>query len=723
MNEDRLETLAEICGLQTHFWDWKGNPAAASSETVVAILAAMGVDASDDDAVERSLVARADMPWRRPLPAGTVVEQGLTATIDAHVPAGMPAELTIRLEDGGQRDAKQIDNCADDRLIDDEWVGEATFELPDDLPLGYHRLLLRFGDDLVRTAEASLTVSPSYLGLPPAVADRRVWGYAAQLYSVRSGGSWGVGDLQDLTALATWATTQQQADYVLINPLHAAEPTPPMEPSPYLPSTRRFINPLYIRPEAIPEYSLVEGTARTRLRALQHRATALSRSDRIERDAAWALKREALRIVFDAGLCPSRRMSLSAYRRSEGRELRDFAVWTVLCAELGRDWRDWPAEMRRPTSPEVAAFAEDHADLVAFAEWQQWIAQDQLSEAQHVAREAGMRVGVVTDLAVGVSPRGADTWMMRNTFADGVEVGAPPDAYNQLGQSWGQPPWRPDRLAELDFVPFRMMVRGALRHAGGVRMDHVMGLFRLWWVPDGCTPDKGCYVRYDHEAMVGILALEAHRAGAFVVGEDLGTVEPWVRDYLERRGILGTSVLWFEDEEDGSPRPPERWRKCCLASVTTHDLPPTAGFLALEHVKLRHRLGLLTEPLDVELDVAHTEQQWWLDYLDDSDLVHGSMDDVEVEPVEATVLALHRALVASPAQVLGVALVDAVGDQRTQNQPGTIDQYPNWRIPLAGPDGRTLLLEDVFAMARPMRLAAVMNGWAHVPAPFGDKEA
>ena len=720
MADDALEALAEIMGLQTHFWDWKGNPAQTSRATTVAILNAMGVDASSDEAIEAALADRSDAPWRRHLPTCRVIEQGAKARVDVHVPAGAPAALAVLLEGGGRRDAQQVDNWTDDRLIDGAWVGEATFELPDDLPLGYHRLLLDFGDGA--THETALVVSPPYLGLPTAIADRRVWGYAAQLYSVRSRGSWGVGDLTDLTALATWAATQQQADYVLINPLHAAEPEPPMEPSPYLPSTRRFINPIYIRPQAIPEYSSVEGAARTRLRALQHRATALSSSERIQRDAAWALKREALRLVFDAGLRPSRRMSLDAYRRSEGRELRDFAVWTVLCAGLGRDWREWPAEMRRPTSPEVAAFAAAHADEVAFAEWCQWIAQDQLSEAQHVAREAGMRVGVVTDLAVGVSPRGADTWMMANTFADGVEVGAPPDAYNQLGQTWGQPPWRPDRLAELDFVPFRMMVRNALRHAGGVRMDHVMGLFRLWWIPEGCTPDKGCYMHYDHEAMVGILALEAARAGAFVVGEDLGTVEPWVREYLERRGILGTSVLWFEYEEDGHPRPPDRWRTCCLASVTTHDLPPTAGFLALDHVRLRDSLGLLTEPLDVELDIAHAEQQWWLDYLTSHGLVLDAIDDVAVDPVEATVLALHRALVSSPARVLGVSLVDAVGDRRTQNQPGTIDEYPNWRIPLAGPDGAPIMLEDVFQMARPMRLAAVMNGWAHVPPPFSDKE-
>ncbi|MCL2783746.1 MAG: 4-alpha-glucanotransferase, partial [Propionibacteriaceae bacterium] len=232
----------------------------------------------------------------------------------------------------------------------------------------------------------------------------------------------------------------------------------------------------------------------------------------------------------------------------------------------------------------------------------------------------------------------------------------------------------------------------------------------------------GCYVRYDHEALVGIVALEAQRAGAFIVGEDLGTVEPWVRHYLAHRGILGTTVLWFECDDTGQALPPDQWRASCMASVTTHDLPPTAGFLALDHVKLRHDLGLLTEPLDVEMAAARTEQQFWLDYLDEHGYIHTDSDGVAIDPEEATVLGLHKALTDSPSQVRSVALVDAVGDRRTQNQPGTIDEYPNWRIPLSDASGHAITLEDVFASRRAMRMAAVMNDWSHVPAPVGQRE-
>jgi 4-alpha-glucanotransferase len=247
-----------------------------------------------------------------------------------------------------------------------------------------------------------------------------------------------------------------------------------------------------------------------------------------------------------------------------------------------------------------------------------------------------------------------------------------------------------------------------LRHAGGVRIDHIIGLFRLWWIPQGEAPTQGTYVRYDHEAMIGIVALEAHRAAALVVGEDLGTVEPWVRDDLRARGVLGTSILWFELDRDGpgasgGPLPAERWREYCLSSVTTHDLPPTAGYLAGEHVRLRASLGLLTRPVDEELAAAETERAAWIAELRRVGLLSKHAD------VEQTVLALYQYLGRTPSQLLGVSLTDAVGDRRTQNQPGTTDEYPNWRIPLSGPDGQPVMLEDVFSDPMAIALAEAMR--------------
>jgi 4-alpha-glucanotransferase len=295
---------------------------------------------------------------------------------------------------------------------------------------------------------------------------------------------------------------------------------------------------------------------------------------------------------------------------------------------------------------------------------------------------------------VGVHPDGADPWALAGTLAGGVSVGAPPDHYNQLGQDWAMPPWRPDLLAEGGYRPYRDMLRTILRHAGGLRIDHVIGLFRLWWVPPGCAPQEGTYVGYDHDALIGILVLEAHLAGAVVVGEDLGTVEPWARDYLRDRGILGTSVLWFEKDPSGAPLPPDAWREMCLATVTTHDLPPTAGYLAGEHIDLRHRLGLLTRPIDVERAADAADRAAVLQVCVDAGLMAPAAD----EP--AHVLALHAMVANTPARLVGISVADALGDRRTINQPGTIDQYPNWRVPLADGAGVPVLLEDLIASPR-----------------------
>ncbi|GAA1375088.1 4-alpha-glucanotransferase [Luteococcus sanguinis] len=708
LNDATLDQLAEHFGIATEFWDWKGRHTVISDETVIAVLKALEVDASTPEKAAAALDDLRLRPWRRALPPCVVLEAGQPGWVNVHVDSGAPAQLSIRLENGDVRDAWQVTNDNPDREVDGRWVGEASFQLPSDLPLGYHRLVLRSNDVEV---ESSLVTTPSFVGLPASMNNRRTWGYATQLYSVRSKESWGVGDLADLADLAVWSSTQQFAGYVLVNPLHAAQPGPPLEPSPYLPTSRMYVNPLYIRPERIAEYvnlSVFDRARVDKLRAgLQQQVQGV---DEVMRDESWTAKLAALRIIFAAGLRPARRMSFDAFIRREGRQLRDFATWCALYEVHGADWRTWPAEYQRATSPQVAEFHRENWETVEFFMWLQWIAENQLSSTQRAAKDAGMPLGIISDLAVGVNASGAETWMLSDVFAQGCTVGAPPDAFNQMGQDWGQPPWRPDRLADLAYAPFRTMVANILRHAGGIRVDHIIGLFRLWWVPQGLSAKEGTYVRYDHEALIGILALEAHRAQALVIGEDLGTVQPWVRDYLSRRGLLGTSVMWFENGADGKPLPPEQWREYAMSSVTTHDLPPTAGYLAGDHVRLRHQLGLLSESLEDELASDKAEQQAMLDALRQ----RGALPEGDVD-VEDIVLAMHRMLTWTPSKVLNAALVDAVGDRRTQNQPGTIDEYPNWRVPLTGPDGAPMMLEDVFASDRASRLAAVMNGFSHLP--------
>jgi len=695
-----LAELARVYDIATEYWDWRGQHVVVSAATVRAVLDALGVDASDPAA---ALAAKADEAWRRMLPPCVVVRDDRPAAVAVHVRHGDPVETWLELEGGEHRSPlRQVDNWNPPRSIGGQLVGEASFELPAGLPLGYHRLHARSADVV---ASCPLIVTPSRLSLPARLGARRTWGLAAQLYSVRSRQSWGVGDLTDLADLAAWSAVAHGAGFVLINPLHAAAPVAPMEPSPYLPVTRRFANPLYLRVEAIREFAYLADDQRRLL--AQHRATLSNESDRIDRDAAWTAKRAALEAVFSVPRPAGRELAFQGYRAREGDGLRLFATWCAIAERHGPDWHAWPAQLHDPASPAVAAFADQHRDRVEFHAWLQWQLDEQLAATQGTATRAGMPLGVVHDLAVGVDPNGADAWAMPDVFAQRVTVGAPPDPYNQAGQDWNQPPWRPDRLAELAYEPFRQMVSTVLRHAGGIRVDHVIGLFRLWWIPGGAAPTAGTYVRYDHEALVGILALEAHRRGAVLVGEDLGTVEPWVRDYLRERGIFGTSVLWFEYADGGGPLPADRWRAECLASVTTHDLPPTLGYLAGDHVRLRDELGLLTRPVDEELVADQAERRAWLD-----ELVRAGELAAPDAPPDEVVLALHRYLGRAPSRLLCLALTDAVGDRRAQNQPGTKDEYPNWRVALAGPDGRPLLLEDVMAGAGPGAVADVMRAAA-----------
>jgi 4-alpha-glucanotransferase len=699
-----LVELARRHGVAIAYQDWAARHQPVAEPTLVAVLSALGVAAATEEERAAALLDHDRDHWRRSLPPTIVARAGQASSFWVHVTHGDPVGVWIRLEDGSVRAGlRQLENNRPPYELDGRLVGEATFEVPADLPLGYHQIHAQAGS---ADTSATLIVSPAALTMPAALGSARTWGLATQLYSVRSERSWGIGDLTDLTDLAVWSAARHGAGFILVNPLHAAAPVAPMEPSPYLPTSRRFVNPLYLRVEAIPEFAYVQHRGRLRKARGASQAHAAA-SALIDRDSAWKIKRAALKSVHLVELSPGRALAYEAFRAREGRSLDDFATWCAVAEHYGNDWHQWPGELRHPGGAAVAEFAVEHPDDVDFHRWLQWQLDDQLTRAHVSALQSGMAIGVMHDIAVGVDPNGADAWALQDVLGLGVAVGAPPDEYNQLGQDWSQPPWRPDRLVETGYAPFRAQVNAVLRHAGGVRIDHIIGLFRLWWIPKGAKPIEGTYVRYDHEAMIGIVALEAHRAGAVVVGEDLGTVEPWVRDYLRERGLLGTSILWFEQDEwrSGAPKQAQWWREYCLSSVTTHDLPPTAGYLAGEHVRIRQELGLLTNPVEEELAADRAEQAGWL-----AELRRVGLLASEPEPtVEEVVRALYEYVGGTPSRLLALALPDAVGDVRAQNQPGTTDEYPNWRVPLADPDGRRLVLEDVFSDPRAAALADVMR--------------
>ncbi len=543
----------------------------------------------------------------------------------------------------------------------------------------------------------------------PRVPERRSWGFTVQLYSVRSRRSWGHGDLRDLADLAGWSALDLGAGFVLINPLHAAEPLPPVSASPYLPMTRRYVSPLYLRIEDIAEYRLLDAAQRERIDTLAAPLRARNASPGlIDRDAVWAAKREALEIIHRVPLSAGRRDEYQRFRKREGRELEDWAAWCALAERHGPDWRTWPEPARDPRRAAATAGPGPGGPgpVTEFHAWLQWLADEQLAAAQRAALAAGMDTGIIGDLAVGAHPGGADAWAHQDLLVRGLSVGAPPDEFNQRGQDWSQPPWHPRRLAAVGYRPLNDLFAAALRHGGGLRVDHVMGLMRLWCMPMGWPPDRGAYIRYDHRSTVAALAGQAARAGALAIGEDLGTVDRWIRRYLTASRIMGTSMLWFAREPDGTPLAPQHWRRDCMATVGTHDVPPVAAFRTGDQVTVRAQLGLLKQSEEAERNYAGQMLSQWRNALAGEGLIPaGPLPG----PDEFTV-ALYAYLARTAARLVGVSLADAVGDRRPQNIPGTSDEYPNWRIPLCDADGHAVLLEDLPNLPLLQAVAAASAG-------------
>ncbi|MCU1352601.1 MAG: 4-alpha-glucanotransferase [Acidimicrobiales bacterium] len=585
-------------GIEAGFEDVGGRWHATPEPTRAALRAAMGADPADP---------LAPPPDGRPV---SVVRSGDEATVED------PGALT--LEDGT--------------------VVPVERRLPPDLPLGYHTMQTRAGD------LSRLIVTPGRCHLPP---DLHAWGVAVQLYAARSQDSWGMGDLGDLAELVRWSTGHG-AGVVALNPLHAAAPLPHQEPSPYFPSSRRWVNPLYLRIEDVPGAAALPGLAR-----LAAAGRSLS-GTRIDRDAVWRLKLDALEQLWERSDADPR---FDRFQREHGHDLRQYATYCALAEHHGTGWRTWPAEHRRPDDPAVARFAAAHTERIAFHAWLQWLLDEQLAAA-------GADDVVIADLAVGVDPDGADAWQWQDVFAEGVRVGAPPDEFNTQGQDWGLPPFIPWRLRDAGYEPFVATIRAGLRRARGIRIDHVMGLFRLFWIPPDAGPDAGGYVRQPAHDLLDIVALESVRAGAFVVGEDLGTIEDDVRRALHDAGVLSYQLLLFEDA------PPARWKHQALAAATTHDLATLTGLWTGADLEAQRRL-------DLQPNEAGTHAM--RDHVRD---LCGLADDA---PSTDALVAAHQALAQAPSMIVTATLDDLLGAEERPNMPGTTDEWPNWSIPLPAP--------------------------------------
>ncbi|WP_044084601.1 4-alpha-glucanotransferase [Bifidobacterium gallicum] len=708
-----LIRLASMLGVATSYTGMSHDFHEISDEVLIAILAALGIDASTEENVENA-IATIQRQENSRLVAPTVLHTvGKSEEVRLHVGVLEVPEATITLEDGttyagdlqisGDLDAKVHD-------VDGEFVGAALLTLPADLPVGYHTLTVKAGD---RTAEATLISAPERIPLLPPMQAGSLWGWMAQIYSIRSEQSWGMGDFDDLRQLLVDAKLRSNADFVLVNPLHAGEPVAPLTPSPYLPVSRRFVNFTYISPRNIPEYYGLSDDQKARIAELHDSVEPLNGDAQlIDRDAMWQAKMEALWIIFkDGPRTDDRKNAFEAFKQDCGQELEAYATWCLCYDKWGApttDPENWENKYTKD-SPEIAYIRERFPETLEFYRWLEWIATEQLQAAQQAARKAGMKIGLMADMAVGVHPQGADVWWNPERFAKGATVGAPPDMFNQQGQDWSQPPLSPVALKESGYKVYRDMVHGMFLQAGAVRIDHILGLFRLWWIPQGHPATDGTYVYYDHNAMLSILAIEASRGNGVVVGEDLGVVPPYVSKVLSERGILGCAVEWFE-QMDGVFVPPKHWREYALASVDVHDMPPAAGYLEFEHVKVRERLGLLADGADEFQANAEREQQAMVQMLCDEGFLKPEDLADDEHRVERIVDALYVALQDSPCKLKAAAIVDGTGERRTQNQPGTNNEYPNWRIPLADAQGNVVPLEHLFETKGMRRIANIMNG-------------
>jgi 4-alpha-glucanotransferase len=534
---------------------------------------------------------------------------------------GLLGPCELRLEDGESRRAEHA--------------------LPDDLPIGYHELHPLDGGPTTR-----LIVTPGRCHLP---GDLHAWLLSVQLPACRSAESWGIGDLADLRAIGTWAAGRG-AGMVAVNPLHAPLPVGRVDPSPYFPSSRRWSNPLALRIEEVPG-----AAGDPRVGELADTARQLNAAPLIDRDRVWDLKRRALGLLWAR---TGSDLRFERWRDQMGEELETYARFCALAEHHGGGWHHWPPGHRHPSGAEVAAFASERADRVAFWAWVQFLVDDQLRRAEEP-------LPILTDLAIGVDPDGADAWALQDLLAGGVRVGAPPDEFNRSGQDWGLPPFVPHALRSTGYAPLAALWRSALGRGGGLRIDHAMGLFRLFWIPPGGEPADGAYVRYRGDELLAVLAVESTRARAAVVGEDLGTVEPEVRDALADAGVLSYRLAWFEHEV------PEHYPQQALAAVTTHDLPTLAGVWSGEDAADQRAAGI--EPDEAALERLRGRLMGLSGFGPEA-----AVDDV--------IVATYARLALAPSALVAATLEDALALPQRPNLPGTTAaERPNWSTALPVP--------------------------------------
>lgn len=722
-----LDRLADAVGLLSDYEDAWGNRREVPEETKRRLLAAMGFPVTDPATLAEALRDVEEAPWRRLLPPFLILRDG---TAVRPVPLALPraqddALLRWRLEqeDGsvraGECRARELAVAAT-RHIDGGEIAMRHLVLPIDLPDGYHRLRVSGPSG---AAECLLVGAPATCHLPEAMRAGRVWGLATQLYALRDARDWGMGDFGTLGRLIDGAAALG-ASAIGVNPLHALFPVEPAKASPYSPSGRGFLDPLYLDVTALPDFAeCPQAQEHVASGAFPRRIEALRAEELVDRPGVAAAKLEILDLLYrafrarhlDGPSGPSARgAAFRAFQAAGGEDLERFARFEALAEHFRGErpwmvaWMDWPAAYRDPEGEAVAAFAAQHRARVEFFQYLQWNAAEQLAALSRRAHQAGMPVGLYGDLALGVDAAGAEAWGQQDIYVQGVALGAPPDALGPKGQNWGLPPINPIALKAHAYRPFLRVLRANMRSFGALRIDHVMSLMRLFWIPAGMEADQGGYVLYPFDDLLALVRLESRRNKCLVIGEDLGTVPDALRHRLQEAHVLSYRLLYFERGADGSFQPPEHYPDLALVAVSTHDLPTLAGFWRGEDVRERIARDMFPDAETAERAPREraAERRSLVAALAARGLLPPDFPtDGALTPEQYDLLfrATHLYLAATPGRLLMIQAEDVLGLATQPNLPGTGDaERPNWRHRLAE------TVEDMLGAARLRALAEAL---------------
>jgi len=684
MLDEVIRDLAVRAGIAVEWNDYAGSPKTVSTEVLRHILKALGLPCATrgDVLTSRKLLQRKSTV--QALPPLVTATAGRPTRLD--VGANEPCGAKLCLETGESQDI-QLSPV------------RGRLRVPAISAAGYHRLLLD-GRELV------VAVAPRRcLAIEDVVPDARLWGIAAQVYALRHCGDGGIGDAGGVAALSE-AAGARGADAIALSPLHALFGADPSRFGPYSPSTRLFLNPLHASPALVFGEAHVVDTLHAE--GLAGIFAELEAASLIDWPAAARAKHRLLRALFDRFVDGEGRLHLdcASFRADGGELLMQHAVFealhTIKLAANAGDWRNWPVDLRDPGSAAVAVFAASHEHEVLFQCFLQWLTDRSFGIAQQRARASGMRIGIIADLAVGMDPSGSHAWSRQGDLLGGLSIGAPPDLLNPRGQDWGLTGFSPRALTAGGFAPFLATLRAALHRAGGVRIDHAMGLARLWLVPQGTDPAEGAYLAYPLADLLRLLALESQRHNAIVIGEDLGTVPAGFREQLEIAGLYGMRVLWFERNGDVFC-PPDAWDHSAVAMTSTHDLPTVAGWWHGKDITTRAECGCLgvgVSEANVAAERTNDRAALWGAFVR-AGATHGDAPPPnETQPVADTALAF---IAETPSPLCLPPLEDLLGVEEQPNLPGTTHQHPNWQRRLT--TGATTVLDEPRAAARVEALA------------------